>query len=137
MSRSASTDLVLPAREEPLSDAEIEAWVRPRGFTSSPRRSGEDEHSVGLHEILDIKHGGIEKYGFHCHNLGTSVPIERILDAAQQTGARAVLISTIVTHAHVHEQHMRRLHALAESAWRAPAPRAGRRRDADHRCLGA
>ncbi len=66
-----------------------------------------------MHEILDIKHGGIEKYGFQCHDLGTSVPIERLLDAAEQTGARAVLISTIVTHADVHEEHMRRLDALA------------------------
>ena len=46
---------------------------------------GEDEHSVGMREILDIKHGGIERYGFHCHYLGTSVPVERLLDAAEQT----------------------------------------------------
>jgi D-ornithine 4,5-aminomutase subunit beta len=69
---------------------------------------------VGLHEILDIKHGGIEKYGFRCHELGTSVPIERLLDVAQHIGAGAVLISTIVTHAHVHQQNMRRLHTLAQ-----------------------
>ena len=24
---------------------------------------GEDEHSVGLREIINIKHGGIEKWG--------------------------------------------------------------------------
>jgi D-ornithine 4,5-aminomutase subunit beta len=107
-------DLRLPAREEPLADAEIEAWVRPRGIHLVAATVGEDEHSVGLHEILDIKHGGIEKYGFRCHDLGTSVPIERVLDAVEKTGARAVLISTIVTHAQVHERHMRRLHALAE-----------------------
>ena len=87
---------------------------------ASPRRLhivaatvGEDEHSVGLHEILDIKHGGIEKYGFLCHDLGTSITIERLLDAAMEYKACAILISTIVTHAHVHEQHMRRLHELA------------------------
>jgi D-ornithine 4,5-aminomutase subunit beta len=107
-------DLPLAAPEEPLADADIEAWVRPRGIGVVAATVGEDEHSVGLHEILDIKHGGIEKYGFRCHNLGTSVPVEHVVDAAQQTGARAVLISTIVTHAHVHEQHMRRLHALVE-----------------------
>ncbi len=37
---------------------------------------GEDEHSVGLREIIDIKHGGIEKYGIESHYLGTSVPVE-------------------------------------------------------------
>lgn len=100
-------------REEPLTDAEIEAWVRPRGIHVVAATVGEDEHSVGLHEILDIKHGGIEKYGFHCHNLGTSVPIEGVMATAEETGARAVIISTIVTHADVHKGHMRRLDELA------------------------
>jgi D-ornithine 4,5-aminomutase subunit beta len=107
-------ELPLPAREAPLPDAEIEAWVRPRDIHVVAGTVGEDEHSVGMHEILDIKHGGIEKYGFRCHDLGTSVPLERLLDAAEATGARAVLVSTIVTHAQVHERNMRRLHALAE-----------------------
>jgi D-ornithine 4,5-aminomutase subunit beta len=100
-------------REEPLSDAEIEDWVRPRFIHVVAGTVGEDEHSVGLREILDIKHGGIEKYGFHCHDLGTSVSLETILDVAAETGARAVLISTIITHADVHERNMRRLHELA------------------------
>jgi D-ornithine 4,5-aminomutase subunit beta len=107
-------DLALPAAETPLPDAEIEAWVRPRRIVVVAATVGEDEHSVGLHEILDLKHGGIEKYGFLCHNLGTSVPIERVVDVAARTGARAVLISTIVTHARVHESLMRRLHSLVE-----------------------
>jgi len=105
--------LPVAARDEPLPDAEIEAWVRPRAIQVVAATVGEDEHSVGLHEILDIKHGGIERYGFQCHDLGTSVPVERLLDAAGATGARAVLISTIVTHAGVHRGHMRRLDALA------------------------
>ena len=40
--------------------------------------------------------------------------VERLLDAAEQTGASAVLASIIVTHADVHMKHMRRLHALAQ-----------------------
>jgi len=107
-------ELPLPAHEEPLTDKEIEAWVRPRNIHLVAATVGEDEHSVGLHEILDIKHGGIEKYGFHCHDLGTSVTVERLLDVAEETGARAILISTIVTHEHVHERHMRHLHGLAK-----------------------
>jgi D-ornithine 4,5-aminomutase subunit beta len=106
-------ELPVPEPEEPLPDAEIETWVRPRGIHVVAATVGEDEHSVGIREILDIKHGGIEKYGFDCHYLGTSVSLERILDAAEETGARAVLISTIVTHADVHKQNMRRLHELA------------------------
>ena len=88
--------------------------MRPRDIHIVAATVGEDEHSVGLHEILDIKHGGIEKYGFHCHVLGTSVPIEALLDMAEQTAARAVLISTIVTHADMHCRHMQHLHDAAE-----------------------
>jgi D-ornithine 4,5-aminomutase subunit beta len=100
-------------RLEPLVDAEIEAWVRPRNIHVIAATVGEDEHSVGIREILDIKHGGIEKYGFHCHFVGTSVRVERLVDEAERTGARVVLISTIVTHADVHKENMRRLHELA------------------------
>jgi len=109
----AIDQLPMPQHIESLADAEIEDWVRPRDIHLVAATVGEDEHSVGLHEILDIKHGGIEKYGFHCHDLGTSVPVAQLLDVAEQTGARAVLISTIVTHADVHRQHMRHLHELA------------------------
>ena len=107
-------DLPITKRVQPLAEADIEAWVRPRNIHIVAATVGEDEHSVGLHEILDIKHGGIEKYGFVCHNLGTSVPVEEVLQQAQQTRAQAVLISTIVTHANVHQQHMRHLHELAK-----------------------
>jgi D-ornithine 4,5-aminomutase subunit beta len=103
------------AQEELLADSEIEAWVRPRGLHVVAATAGEDEHSVGLHEILDIKHGGIEQYGFYCHPLGTSVSCERLLDEAEATDACAVLMSTIVTHSDVHRQHMARLHELAVS----------------------
>jgi D-ornithine 4,5-aminomutase subunit beta len=74
---------------------------------------GEDEHSVGMREILDIKHGGIEKYGFHCHYLGTSVPVSKLLDAAQETDSKVVLVSTIITHNDIHRINMRRLNDLA------------------------
>ncbi|MGR9101286.1 MAG: D-ornithine 4,5-aminomutase subunit OraE, partial [Gammaproteobacteria bacterium] len=107
--------LSMQSRIEPLPDDEIEEWVRPRGIHVIAATVGEDEHSVGLHEILDIKHGGIEKYGFHCHNLGTSVTLERVVEAAERTGAGAILISTIVSHADIHKHHMRRLNELVES----------------------
>lgn len=106
-------ELTLPMYEELFSDEAIEEWVRPRDIHVVAATVGEDEHSVGLHEILDIKHGGIEKYGFHCHDLGTSVSIERLLDVVAETKADAVLISTIVTHADMHKLHMRHLHELA------------------------
>jgi D-ornithine 4,5-aminomutase subunit beta len=106
-------DLVLPKEEKIMPDEEIDAYVRPRNIHVVGATAGEDEHSAGMREILDIKHGGIEKYGFHCHYLGTSVPVSKLLDAAQETGAQAVLISTIITHNDIHRFHMKRLHDLA------------------------
>jgi D-ornithine 4,5-aminomutase subunit beta len=106
-------ELVVPQEEERLPHADIEAFVRPRNLHVVAATVGEDEHSVGLQEILDIKHGGIERYGFRCHYLGTSVPLERLLDGVETHGAPVVLISTIVTHRDVHRGHMRRLHELA------------------------
>jgi D-ornithine 4,5-aminomutase subunit beta len=105
--------LVLPQEEERLSEAEVEAYVRAHHIHIIGATVGEDEHSVGMREILDLKHGGIEKYGFHCHYLGTSVPLAKVLDAAEETGARAVLVSTIITHNDVHRSNMQRLHDLA------------------------
>ncbi len=106
-------ELVLPEQEARLPHAEIEAFVRPRNLHVVAATAGEDEHSVGLQEILDIKHGGIERYGFRCHYLGTSIPLERLLDAAEEYDARVVLVSTIVTHRDVHREQMRALHELA------------------------
>jgi D-ornithine 4,5-aminomutase subunit beta len=105
--------LEVPQEEALLPDDAIEAYVRPRNIHIVGATVGEDEHSVGMREILDIKHGGIEKYGFQCHYLGTSVPVGKVLDAAQETDARAVLISTIVTHNDVHKTNMSRLDDLA------------------------
>lgn len=104
--------LSLPKHLTRLPDDEIEAWVRPRNIHIVAATVGEDEHSVGLHEILDIKHGGIEKYGFICHNLGTSVSIEQVVEEAEQSCARAILISTIVSHSGVHKLHMQHLAQL-------------------------
>jgi D-ornithine 4,5-aminomutase subunit beta len=106
-------ELVLPKEEERMDDAEIESFVRPSQFHVVGATVGEDEHSVGMREILDIKHGGIEKYGFRCHYLGTSVPVSKMLDAALETNASAVLISTIITHNDIHRTNMKRLHDLA------------------------
>jgi D-ornithine 4,5-aminomutase subunit beta len=105
--------LAPPTRAATLSDEEIEAWVRGRELHVVAATVGEDEHSVGVREILDIKHGGIERYGFHCHNLGTSVPLTRVLDAARETGAVAALVSTVITHKDVHRENMKRLAEMA------------------------
>jgi len=109
----AKDHLVIPEEEALMPEDEIEAFVRPRGIHVVAATVGEDEHSVGMREIIDIKHGGLEKYAFHCHYLGTSVPVSKVLDAVQETGAKAALISTIISHNDIHRINMRRLHDLA------------------------
>ncbi len=106
-------ELVIPKREELLSEEEITAFVRAGKVSLVAATVGEDEHSVGMREIIDIKHGGVEKYGFICHYLGTSVPIGKVLDAAQETGSAIVLISTIISHNDIHRANMKRLSDLA------------------------
>ena len=103
------TKLKIPPKEELLDEDEIRAAVKEFGIKVVAGTVGEDEHSVGIREILDIKHGGIEKWGVKYHYLGTSVPVEKMVDAAIETGADAILISTIISHNDVHKKNMRRL----------------------------
>ncbi len=105
--------LHVPPPPETLTDEEIRAFVREYDVRVVAATVGHDEHSVGLREIIDIKHGGLEKWGFRVTYLGTSVPIEKALDAAIEHAAHAVLISTIITHADVHREMMEKLSSLA------------------------
>lgn len=106
-------DLVIPEEPKVMSDQEIESFVKTHGMRIVAGTIGEDEHSVGLREILDIKHGGIEKYGIDCIYLGTSVPIEKLVDAAIETKADAILASTIISHDNIHYKNMKKLHEYA------------------------
>jgi D-ornithine 4,5-aminomutase subunit beta len=103
------TTLKVPAKEEILPEDDLRAAVKKIGLKVVAGTVGEDEHSVGLREILDIKHGGIEKYGVKYYHLGTSVPVGKLVDAAIETGAHAILISTIISHNDLHRTQMRKL----------------------------
>ncbi len=102
----------VPEKEKILSEDEIRASVAGRPLTVVAATVGEDEHSVGMREILDIKHGGLEGFGINCHYLGTSVQVEKIVDAAVELAADAVLISTIITHNDAHRRSMRKLNQV-------------------------
>lgn len=106
-------DLDIPPEPKVLSDEEIREDIKKDGMTIVCGTVGEDEHSVGLREIIDIKHGGIEKYGIHVHYLGTSVPVEKLVDAAIELNADAILASTIISHDDIHYKNMKRIHELA------------------------
>lgn len=103
-------DLVIPEEPKVLNDEEIRADIDAKPMKIVAATVGEDEHSVGLREIIDIKHGGIEKYGIECHYLGTSVPVEKLVDAAIELNADAILASTIISHDDIHYKNMKKLH---------------------------
>ena len=105
--------LVIPPEPEVMSDDEIRSDVSAYPLKIVCGTVGEDEHSVGLREIIDIKHGGIERYGIEVHYLGTSVPVEKLVDAAIELKAEAILVSTIISHDDIHYKNMKRIHELA------------------------
>ena len=105
--------LEIPPEPHHLSDE-----VLYKEFSDHPMKVvcgtvGEDEHSVGLREIINIKHGGIEKWGVKVTYLGTSVPVEKLVDAAVELNADAILASTIISHDNVHYKNMKRINDLA------------------------
>jgi len=105
--------LVIPPEPHYLTDAEIREDIQDHPLKVVCGTVGEDEHSVGLREIIDIKHGGIEKWGVEVEYLGTSVPVEKLVDAAVELNAEAILASTIISHDNIHYKNMKRIHELA------------------------
>ena len=103
------SSLKVPEKEIILPEDDLREAVKQVGLKVVAATVGEDEHSVGLREILDIKHGGIEKYGVKYHYLGTSVPVSKLIDAAIETGSQAILISTIISHNDIHRTQMKKL----------------------------
>jgi D-ornithine 4,5-aminomutase subunit beta len=105
--------LVITEPEPPLSDEEIRQFVAEKNLRCIAATVGLDEHSVGMLEIIDIKHGGLEKWGFAATYLGTSVSVEKVIDAAIEHAAQVILISTIITHGDMHRSNMEKLADLA------------------------
>ncbi len=106
-------ELIIPQKPEVMSDDEIRKFVDEHPFKIVAATVGEDEHSVGLREVIDIKHGGIEKFGMEVEYLGTSVPCEKLVDAAIELNADVILASTIISHDDIHYKNMKKLHDLA------------------------
>ncbi|MBP1926203.1 D-ornithine 4,5-aminomutase subunit beta [Sedimentibacter acidaminivorans] len=106
------TELVIPEKVEVLSQAEIRKDIQDKPIFVVAATVGQDEHSVGMKETLDIKHGGIEGFGIKYEYLGTSCPVEKLVDAAIETKADAILISTIITHDDVHVKNMKKINDL-------------------------
>jgi len=104
--------LKIPERPSVLSEEEIREEIAKHPMKVVCGTVGEDEHSVGMREIIDIKHGGIEGFGIKAVYLGTSVPIEKMVNAAIEEDADAILISTIISHADIHRKNMERLAKL-------------------------
>ncbi|MDW5300413.1 MAG: D-ornithine 4,5-aminomutase subunit OraE [Sedimentibacter sp.] len=105
-------ELVIPEKASVLSETEIRKDVSDKPMFVVAATVGEDEHSVGMKETLDIKHGGIEGLGIKYAYLGTSCPVEKLVDAAIETNADAILMSTIITHDDVHIKNMKKVSDL-------------------------
>lgn len=106
-------ELIIPKEPETLADDVIRADIERRPMRIVCGTVGEDEHSVGLREIIDIKHGGIEKYGIEVHYLGTSVPPEKLVNAAVELNADAILASTIISHDDIHYKNIEKIDRIA------------------------
>ncbi len=104
--------LKVPKKKQLLNDGVMKEYVQNNPVKIVAATVGEDEHSVGLREIIDIKHGGMERYGIECIYLGTSCPVEKLIDAAIETKAQAIVASTIITHNDVHIKNMRKINDL-------------------------
>ncbi len=105
--------LVLPEEIKAHSMDEIIDFIKLNPVSVIAGTAGNDEHSVGIREVLDIKHGGVEKYGIKYHYLGTSVPIEKFVDAAIETNSKVIMMSTIISHDDIHYKNMEKLHNYA------------------------
>jgi len=105
-------DLIIPEKPEILSVEAVREDIQENPIFVVAATIGQDEHSVGLKETLDIKHGGIEGYGVKYLYLGTSCSVEKLVDAAIETNATAILASTIITHDDIHIKNMRKIHDL-------------------------
>lgn len=105
--------LDIPPEPTVFSNEELWKELEQHPMTIVAGTVGEDEHSVGLREIIDIKHGGVEKWGFKVHYLGTSVPVQKLVDAAIELKADAIMASTIISHDDIHYKNMQKIHDYA------------------------
>ena len=99
-------ELVIPPEPDLMSDDAIREEIQRKPMTVVAATVGNDEHSVGLREIIDIKHGGIEKYGIKVHYMGTSVPPEKLVNAAIELNADAIMASCIISHDDIHYKNI-------------------------------
>ena len=106
-------ELVLPEIVKSHDMDEVIDYVKLNPIKVVAGTAGNDEHSVGIREVLDIKHGGVEKYGIKYEYLGTSVPIEKFVDAAIETRSNVIMMSTIISHDDTHYKSMLKLHNYA------------------------
>ncbi len=107
-------ELEIPKRPSVMSPDEIREEIAKNPMKVVCATVGEDEHSVGMREIIDLKHGGIEGFGVKATYLGTSVPLDKVINAAIEVDADAILISTIISHADIHRKNMERLVMLCQ-----------------------
>lgn len=103
----------IPPEPEIFSNEKLWESIEKKPLKVVAGTIGEDEHSVGLREVIDIKHGGIEKWGIQVEYLGTSVPVQKFVDSAIETNADGIMISAIISHDDIHYKNMKKVHDYA------------------------
>jgi D-ornithine 4,5-aminomutase subunit beta len=106
-------ELILPEIVKAHTEEDVIDFIKKHPISVVAGTAGNDEHSVGIREVLDIKHGGIEKYGISYDYLGSSVPIEKFVDAAIETKSQVIMMSTIISQEEVHKKKMIKLQNYA------------------------
>jgi beta-lysine 5,6-aminomutase beta subunit len=118
-------------REFPLlSDKEIERRVREglgRKLIVLGATIGTDAHTVGIDAILSVKGYAGEKGLEHLRelrivNLGSQVPVERLVERAREEHADAVLVSQVVTQRDAHLHNARALSQAVRAAFDGRRP---------------
>jgi D-ornithine 4,5-aminomutase subunit beta len=113
--RESELPPVPEANSVPSSPEVVRTSLSPLGIRVVGATLGNDEHSVGLQEITNIKHQGLEWFGVTCAIVGTSVPVEVLIEQAVQQEVTAVLASLVVSHRDIHRDMMRKLNDAAVS----------------------
>ncbi|GGU81475.1 D-ornithine 4,5-aminomutase subunit OraE [Lentzea flava] len=111
--RQSELPPVRVASSAPTSPEAVRTSLSPLGIRVVGATLGNDEHSVGLQEITNIKHQGLEWFGVTCAVVGTSVPVEMLIEQAVQQEATAVLASLVVSHHDIHRVMMSKLNDMA------------------------
>lgn len=103
-------NLVILEEFKVLIDEEIRVDIEEKFMKIVLVMVGEDEYLVGLREIIDIKYGGIEKYGIECYYLGIFVFVEKLVDVVIELNVDVIFVFIIISYDDIYYKNMKKLY---------------------------